>query len=193
MNEHASKTQREVEEETINAYRVQRLSDGSIRIKSGGHVVTDSTYFEALQRYAETEYEKMMDSPEHLLEDKLGNIHDGYIPYYSYDTSGFTPLEILTEVTGRPEHVARECLDREHNTELREAFFAGFKQSGEGFNWSYGADEEDVRQLFEEWQCGEHEYGDWYVKSENPPFDTTLYGRVCEQCGKEETEWRDND
>lgn len=93
---------REVVEETINAYRVQKLSDGSIRIRSGGHVVTDTTYYEALKRYAESEYESMMESPEHLRQNKVDSIYDGVIPLHSFDSSGFTPEEILDEVTGHP-------------------------------------------------------------------------------------------
>jgi len=81
----------EVVEETINAYRVQKLADGRVRIENGGHVVIADTYLEALERYAIGEREHM---PR-----QANSIHDGYVPLKSMDSTGFTPEEILDAVT----------------------------------------------------------------------------------------------
>lgn len=88
-----------VVEETIAAYRVQRLENGSVRIKSGGYVVTAPTFFEALERYAAYQREHIERLPDHLRPDKRRSIHDGYVPLESFDSSGFSPLEILEAVT----------------------------------------------------------------------------------------------
>lgn len=90
----------EVIEETINAYRVQKLANGKIRIKAGGHVVVSPTYFEALERYAAWQAEEIEEGPDHLRKDKLESIYDGYIPLKKNDSSGFTPREIIEHVTG---------------------------------------------------------------------------------------------
>ena len=91
-----------VAEETIAAYRVQRLENGSVRIKSGGYVVTAPTFFEALERYAKYQREHIEGLPDHLQPDKRRSIHDGYVPLESFDSSGFEPLEILEAVTHHP-------------------------------------------------------------------------------------------
>lgn len=105
----------EVVEETINAYRVQRHKNGSISIRSGGHVVHAPTYFEALERYAASEKQRVEESSEHLREDKRNSIYDGVIPLYSLDTSGFTPEEILDAVTGQPLERVLSFMDSEEN------------------------------------------------------------------------------
>ena len=102
MNETKRPEGEEVEEETINAYRVQRHKNGSISIRSGGHVVHAPTYFEALERYAASEKERVKGSPKHLWKSERESIHDGVIPLNSLDSSGFTPEEILGAVTGQP-------------------------------------------------------------------------------------------
>lgn len=107
----ASLREREVVEETINAYRVQKLDDGNVRIKSGGHVVTASTYFEALSQYAERERFEVETGPEHLRDDKRESIYDGSIPLKSLDSAGFTPEEILDAVTIQPLGVVLEDID----------------------------------------------------------------------------------
>lgn len=91
-----------VVEETINAYRVQKLKNGKVRLKSGGAAVTAETYFEALERYAEREVCLIGEAPEHLRDEKRESIHDGFIPLKSFDSSGFTPREILDAVTMQP-------------------------------------------------------------------------------------------
>lgn len=73
--------EREVVDETVNAYEVEKLSDGSVRLKSGGRVVVRPTYFEALQRYAQWMQEHIEDLPEHLREDRLEWISDGGNPH----------------------------------------------------------------------------------------------------------------
>jgi len=98
----AAKETRDVESETINAYRVQKLSDGSVRIKAGGYVVTGPTYFEALERYAQYNQEQLERLPDHLREDHRESIYDGAIPLRGFNSSGFTPEEILDAVTGHP-------------------------------------------------------------------------------------------
>lgn len=94
-----------VTDETIIAYRVQKLENGSVRIKSGGYVVTAPTLFEALERYAIHQRKHIEDSPDHLKPEKKRSISDGHIPLKSFDSSGFTPLEILKAVTYHPELV----------------------------------------------------------------------------------------
>jgi len=81
----------EVVEETINAYRVQKLADGRVRIQSGGNVVFGDTYLEALERYA-------TGVDEHV-PGQVDTIHDGYVPLLSMDSAGFTPEEILNAIT----------------------------------------------------------------------------------------------
>ena len=105
----------EVEEETINAYRVQRHKNGSISIRSGGHVVHAPTYFEALERYAASEKERAQERPEHLWESDRKSIYDGVIPLYSLDSSGFTPEEILDAVTGQPLESVLSFMGREED------------------------------------------------------------------------------
>lgn len=100
-----------VVEETINAYRTQKLANGNIRIKSGGHVSTGQTYYEALRRYAEQEQLWIEEAPEQLKGEKEGSIHDGWVSTRSLDSSGFTPEEILDEVTMQPLEVVLEDLD----------------------------------------------------------------------------------
>lgn len=91
-----------VVEETINAYRVQRLANGHVRIKSGGSVVTEPTYYEALEWYAQRQQYEIEHASDHLQEEKRESITDGFIPLKSFDTSGFTPIEILDAVTIHP-------------------------------------------------------------------------------------------
>lgn len=112
MSEHTLTDGREVVEETINAYRVQRLSDGSVRIKSPGRVVTSSTYFEALERYAQGEQRHIDGLPPHLRSDHRESIRDGFIPLRGQDSSAFSPIEILEEVTGEPRAAIRRELSR---------------------------------------------------------------------------------
>lgn len=92
----------EVVDETINAYRVQKLANGQIRIKSGGRVVHGETYYKALQNYAEWEQADLEDSPQHLRKDHWDSIHDGVIPLLSQNSNGVAPEEILDAVTGQP-------------------------------------------------------------------------------------------
>lgn len=101
---------REVVEETINAYVVQKLSDGTVRLRSGGHVVEGETYPEVLERYAQFEGKKKSEMAEHLKPDNLNNIHDGYVSLYSFDSRGFTPREILEEVTMHPYEIVEQDL-----------------------------------------------------------------------------------
>jgi len=96
----AKQDSEEVEQETINAYRVQKLSNGNVRIKSGGYVVTAPTYFEALEKYAQYNQEQIEEHlPAHLRERERKSIYDGYIPLYGFDSTGFHPEEILDAVT----------------------------------------------------------------------------------------------
>lgn len=113
MNETKRPEGEEVVEETINAYRVQKLKNGNVRIKSGGHVVGGATYFEALEQYAMSERQRVEAAPEHLRADKRESIYDGVIPLRALDTSGFTPEEILDEVTGQPLDRVLETVDHE--------------------------------------------------------------------------------
>lgn len=92
----------EVVGETINAYRVQKMGDGSVRIKSGGRVSTASTYYEALANYAAWQQREVGDSPDHLREDHESSIYDGVIELLSGASNGFAPEEILDKVTGQP-------------------------------------------------------------------------------------------
>ena len=104
MNSEQS-NRRSVEAETVNAYRVQKLSDGSVRIKSGGRVVVDDTYYGALERYAVGEKTDVENLPDHLRKDRESSIYDGYIQLDGFASTGFTPLEILDMVTAHPEAV----------------------------------------------------------------------------------------
>jgi len=72
---------REVVAESVSHYRVQRLSDGTIRVRSGGHVTHGETYYKALARYAERQQRALEDLPEHLRNDKWkGVFHDTVNP-----------------------------------------------------------------------------------------------------------------
>jgi len=64
----------EVVDESVSHYRVQKLASGSVRVRSGGHVVTAATYYEALARFAESEAEQIEEAPEHLKDDKRESI-----------------------------------------------------------------------------------------------------------------------
>lgn len=104
---------REVVDETINAYVVQKLADGSVRLKSGGFVSIKQSYFEALESYAQHQREHVADLPEHLRRDQYGSIYDGYVPLQSFDSTGFTPEEILDAVTGHPLEIVLNDLNTE--------------------------------------------------------------------------------
>ena len=92
----------EVVEETINAYRVQKMGNGSVRIKSGGRVSQAPTYYEALENYATWQQREVEDSPDHLRERYESSIYDGVILLLGGNSDGFAPEEILDEVTGQP-------------------------------------------------------------------------------------------
>ena len=119
-----------VVEETINAYVVQKLKNGSVRIRAGGRVVTSPTYFEALESYAQWEQEDIEDSPDHLRPEKRESIYDGVISLYSTDTAGFTPEEILDEVTGQPLERVLDDLDDERTVEISPADMDELKREG---------------------------------------------------------------
>lgn len=104
IEDHTAKdvSSEEVVNETINAYRVQKMADGSVRIKSGGHVSQAPTYFRALENYATWQQQEVEDSPDHLREDRESSIYDGVILLRAGNSDGFTPEEILDEVTGQP-------------------------------------------------------------------------------------------
>jgi hypothetical protein len=66
-----------VTDESVSHYRVQKLADGSVRVRAGGHVVGAPTYYEALARFAESEAERIEDAADHLKDDKRESIsHD---------------------------------------------------------------------------------------------------------------------
>lgn len=115
----ADSNDRSVVDETINAYRVQKLSDGTVRLQAGGHVVHGDTYFDALEQYAQSEAANIETLPEHLRHDHRDRIHDGVIPLKSMDSTGFTPVEILDAVCGQPtttiiDDLGRDYEHREH-------------------------------------------------------------------------------
>lgn len=66
---------RTVVEESVSHYQVERLSDGTVRLQSGGSVVHAPTYYEALERYAQWRQEHIGDLPEHLRADKRNSIY----------------------------------------------------------------------------------------------------------------------
>ena len=107
----SSKNTREVVDETINAYVVQKLDDGSVRLRSGGFVTIKDSYFECLQSYAQHQQEHVADLPEHLRRDRYGSIYDGYVPLLSFDSSGFTPEQMLDEITSHPLEIVLGDLD----------------------------------------------------------------------------------
>lgn len=104
---------REVVDETINAYRVREYDDGTVELRSGGRVVQKQTYFEALEAYAQWEQRRIEDLPTHLRSDHEDRIHDGVIRLRSFASEGFTPEEILDEVTGHPLAVVLDDIDQE--------------------------------------------------------------------------------
>lgn len=65
----------EVVDESVSHYLVQKLKNGKVRVKAGGHVVTAETYWKALKRLAETEQEKLEDKPDHLKDDQWDSIY----------------------------------------------------------------------------------------------------------------------
>jgi len=109
MESHSS--DREVVDRTVNAYVVEKLSDGAVRLRSGGYVAINQSYFACLQAYAEHQQEHVSDLPEHLHRDRYGSIYDGYIPLRSFNSDGFEPAEILSEVTAQPLEIVLDDLD----------------------------------------------------------------------------------
>lgn len=102
----------EVVDETINAYRVQKLDDGRVRIDSNGLVTTAETYNEALRQYAELSAFLVEKRPsEQDRKEVRESIYDGSIPLKSFDSTGFSPEQILDEVTGQPLETVLADLD----------------------------------------------------------------------------------
>lgn len=116
MNETKRPEGEEVVEETVNAYRVQKLKNGSIRVVSGGSVSVGETYFDALRSYAEWQREELEEVPEHLKPEKIKSIYDGIVPLNEHDSAGFTPMEILAAVTGYQPERLRAMVERELET-----------------------------------------------------------------------------
>lgn len=81
MEAHQADEPRDVVEESVSHYRVQKLSDGTIRVKSGGHVVEGETYYKALARLAEWQQEELETKPDHLRENQWKSVyHDTVNP-----------------------------------------------------------------------------------------------------------------
>lgn len=89
----------EIVDETINAYRVQRLEDGRIRIDHGGVAVHGETLYEAMIAYGEFHLQLREAEPGAVDEMRRKSIHDGNVPLRHHDSGGFTPEEILMAVT----------------------------------------------------------------------------------------------
>ena len=100
-----TETQREVVSKTINAYDVEKFADGTVKLRSGGRVVIGDNYYEVLARYVDGEVGRLEKLPEHLRDDRKSSISDGLIALESYDSSGWSPIDILEEVTGQPTQV----------------------------------------------------------------------------------------
>jgi len=75
MTEIARPEGEEVVDESVSHYRVQKLKNGKVRVKAGGHVVTAETYWKALARLAESEQERLEDKPDHLKDDQWDSIY----------------------------------------------------------------------------------------------------------------------
>lgn len=75
MSETARPEGEEVVDESVSHYRVQKLKNGKVRVKAGGHVVTAETYWKALARLAESEQERLEDKPDHLKDDQWDSIY----------------------------------------------------------------------------------------------------------------------
>lgn len=75
MSETARPGGEEVVDESVSHYRVQKLKNGKVRVKAGGHVVTAETYWKALARLAESEQERLEDKPDHLKDDQWDSIY----------------------------------------------------------------------------------------------------------------------
>lgn len=101
-----------VVKETINAYRVQKLADGRVRIDTNGLVATADTYNEALRQYAKlSDHVIDLRPSEEERERRRESIHDGSIPLKRFDSDGFTPKWILHEVTEQPVETVLADLD----------------------------------------------------------------------------------
>lgn len=76
--------ERHVVEESINHYNAEKLSDGTVRVRSGGHVVEAETYYKALELFAASEQEHLEDLPEHLREDQWSSPYHDTAHMYEY-------------------------------------------------------------------------------------------------------------
>jgi alkanesulfonate monooxygenase SsuD/methylene tetrahydromethanopterin reductase-like flavin-dependent oxidoreductase (luciferase family) len=111
--------EREVVEEAINHYNAEKLSDGRVRIRSGGHVVVDETYYKALERFARTEQESLEELPEHLSDDQWNSPYHDAAHTYTY-------LPVVFGITedGNKE-LLRVCDLEEHAERVAEAYRDG--------------------------------------------------------------------
>lgn len=110
----------DVVEESISHYRVQRLDNGQIRVRKGGHVVHATTYYEALQQFAETEAERIEESPEHLRHDKRMSVsHDCGHP------EDYVPVVIGVRADGSGADVLRVCDLEETAERVADAYRPG--------------------------------------------------------------------
>lgn len=96
-----------VVDETVNKFLTQKMGDGSIRIRTGGRVVTAETFWKALKALAESEQEDLEKLPEHLREDWWNSIYcastvldsireDETMP--DYDLKAFPDIEVMQEI-----------------------------------------------------------------------------------------------
>jgi len=65
----------EVVDESVSHYLVQKLKNGKVRVRAGGHVVTAETYWKALERLASSEQERLEEKPDHLKDDQWDSIY----------------------------------------------------------------------------------------------------------------------
>jgi hypothetical protein len=94
---------RNVVERSVSHYLVEKLSDGTIRLKSGGHVVESDNYYKALERFAAGQFEHLEELPEHLYEDQYGS------PYNDVaHPERRVPVVVGTTVEG-DERILRVC------------------------------------------------------------------------------------
>lgn len=69
------KDSREVVDTSVSHYRVEKLSDGSVKVSSGGRVSIAATYYKALLHQAERGQSHLEKLPDHLREDKHDSIY----------------------------------------------------------------------------------------------------------------------
>jgi len=132
MSDHARTDDREVVAESVSHYRVQRLSDGTIRVRSGGHVTHGETYYEALARYAEWQQSDLEDLPEHLREDKWKCV--------SYDTvNPETEDVVANDADWIRESVIADVIEGEADPSASGAWLAHSRETGADADPELGA------------------------------------------------------